>query len=513
MDFYEQLCEIGLENILVKPEYKSIKMINSDHIYDMINDIRITNAKVFLYGDYDTDGLMCIKVWEEFFRLIGFTNYKTYTFTERMHNLDPRAVKQAIEEKFEYIIINDTGSSELGDNGLINKLIDFGLKVIVIDHHQTKYVYSDYPKDCAIVNSTIENKMCPEQPPILLSAGALCFVILDNYISEFKSSINTDVLAIFALISLYADCVDMSSKLNRAIYYKAMRVDYRNIPKCISLFLKHNNKFSRRFIEFQYTPKINCVFRNELFGLLNDYVALKSDKDIPLMVKKIEMLSNLHVMSADMVNQVADIIEHEVLDNFVIANLNSVNSYINVEENKLYNYTGLVANRLAERYGKSAVVWCLHGDEVKGSFRDLLSRSYLKTFQQFCIANGHNPAFGFHIRPLEFDSFIQFIKRIDKKFFIKGEPNRPIVVDHVSKEPDLKLLSDVATYNEFGGNMIPIALVRKRYTSDIKESSSKYGGYTYKWGKFFITSKHRYKYGDYILVKPTVEKSLRLYGV
>ena len=161
-------------------------MLNSETIYKMINNIIITNAKVFLYGDYDTDGLMCVKVWEEFFRLIGFTNYKTYCYTERMHNLDPRAVKQAIEEKFEYMIVNDTGSSELGENGLINKLVSFGLKVIVIDHHQTKYVYSDYPKDCATVNSTIENKLCPDKPPILLSAGALCFVISETYVQKFK---------------------------------------------------------------------------------------------------------------------------------------------------------------------------------------------------------------------------------------------------------------------------------------------------------------------------------------
>ena len=513
MDFYEQLYELGLEDLLVKPKYKTLKMINADKIHNMINDILTTNAKVLLYGDYDTDGLMCIKVWEEFFRLIGFTNYTTYRYAERMHTLDPRAVTQAIEGRFEYIIINDTGSSELGENRLLNKLILFGLKVILIDHHQTKYYYEDYPKDCAIVNTTIQNKMQPDRPPVLLSAGALCFVILEHYISEYRSSLNTDVLAVFALISLYADCVDMSNTLNRAIYYKALNVDYKNLPKSISLFLKFGNKFCRRFIEFQYTPKINCAFRNELFGLLNDYVSLKNDRDIPTMVKKIEMLSDFHVMSAEVINQVADIIEHEILDNFVIANLNSVDSYISIEENKLYNYTGLVANRLAERYSKSAVVWCLHDGQVKGSFRDLLSRNYLKTFQQFCIANGHNPAFGIHVNPLEFDTFIKFIKRIDKKFYIKGEPNRPVVVEHNEREPDLKLLHDIATYNEFGGNMIPIALIRKRYTADIKESNSKFGGYTYKWNKYFISSKHRYKYGDYILVKPTIGKSLRLYGV
>lgn len=513
MDFYDELSEIGLEYVLEKPKYKSIKMENSDTIYESINEILKTNAKVLLYGDYDTDGLMCIKVWEEFFRLIGFTNYTTYKYSDRMHTLDPKAVRQAVEDKYEYMIITDTASSEIEDGGLIHRLLNFGVKPVIIDHHQTRFEYKDYPKDCAIVNTTIENKMYPNREQFYLSAGALCFVVLDYYISEYYPNMSTDVLSCYALISLYADSIDMSGTINRAIYYKATSVDYKLLPKSVSLFMKPNSRFGRRFVEFQYTPRINCVFRNEMFPLLNEYVALKGDKNIPQMVKKVEILTKIHLDIVQVIGQVADIIEYEVLDNFIIANLNSVERFVDIGAYKLYNYTGLVANRLADRFGKPAVVWCLWNDEIRGSFRDLLSRSYLKTFQQFCIAGGHDPAFGFHLKPLEFANFLKFLRRVDKKFYIEGEPNRPIIIEHKQREPDDTLLYDVGLYNEFGGNKIPISLVKKMYTSDIKESSSKYSGYTYRWGKYFINSSHRYKYGDYIIFKPTIEKSLRLYGV
>lgn len=513
MDFYDELSEIGLEYVLERPVYKSIKMENSDTVYNAINDILKTNAKVLVYGDYDTDGLMCIKVWEEFFNLIGFTNYKTYRYSERMHTLDPKAVREALEEKYEYMVISDTASSEICEGGLIHRLLKFGVKPVVIDHHQTIYEYKDYPKDCAIVNNTIENRMYPDREEIRLSAGALCFVVLDYYISQYYPKVDTNLLSAYALISLYADSIDMSGTINRAIYYKATQLSRRELPSSVSLFMTPNSKFGRRFIEFQYTPRINCVFRNEMFPLLNSYVSLKNNKDIPKMVKRVDMLTSLHLDLVKVIGQVADIIEYEVLDNFILANLNSVNNFIDIETYKLYNYTGLVANRLAERFGKPAVVWCMWDGEIKGSFRDLLSRSYLKTFQQFCVAGGHDPAFGFHLQPLEFENFLRFIKRIDKKFYIEGEPNRPIIIDHRDREPDEALLNDIALYNEFGGNKIPITLVKKAYTADIKEKASKYGGYTYRWDKYFINSSHRYKYGDYILFKPTIEKSLRLYGV
>ena len=45
-----------------------------------------------------------------------------------------------------------------------------------------------------------------------------------------------------------------------------------------------------------------------------------------------------------MINMVTDLVNREVLDNFVIANLSS--SGISVQQAKLYNYTGLIANNL-----------------------------------------------------------------------------------------------------------------------------------------------------------------------
>lgn len=509
MSFSDTLTELGLSHILDRPKYFPIELLNSDKIYNAIDDFRQNNLRVLIYGDYDTDGCMCIKEWILFMNLIGHHNYEVYEYTNRMHTVDPGAVRKAIEEQFDYIIISDSGSSELGDSGLITKLLKFGVKVVVIDHHYTPYNYEDYPVGCSIVNNIIENRLCPDKEPISVSAGALVFLVLDYYLHRYTSVLNNDQMSAYALISLYADSIDMSSTLNRSIYYKAMQLkDNPNLPIDIQIFLESYNTFSRRFIEFNYTPKINCCFRNEVFGILNDYLATNS-RNVTMMTSRMSLIKQLHIETAENIELAVDNIEYELLDNFVIGSLNTVSHLIDIEETRLYNFTGLIANKLAERHGKCGVVFCARGDRIQGSFRDLQSRNYLPIFKQFCKADGHPPAFGFSLSTWEYSSFMRFLIKVDKQFFLAQTSNRPIVVPHEGFLPSPELLGDVAKYNEFSGSRIPMALVSKTLNGDITEVITSYG-YKYRWGNLNISSKRRIEPGEVMLIKPFYDNTLRL---
>src|SRR5690606_37576831 len=110
------------------------------------------------------------------------------------------------------------------------------------------------------------------------------------------------------------------------------------------------------------------------------------------------------------VSKASDILDHEVLNHFVIGNLSSVAGMIEIPEEKLHNYTGLVANQLATKYNKTAIVYADSGVDVKGSLRDLYGRNYLDLFRKFCDARGHNSAFGIHIKYFEFSEVLSYIK-------------------------------------------------------------------------------------------------------
>lgn len=504
MNFETVLLQRDLSLVLRRVEYRSLLLRNAEKVYAVINEILEKNLKTLIYGDPDPDGAMCIQIWKDLFRCVGFRNYSIFQYGSRTHALDQQAVRQAIRHKFQCIIINDTCSNELEK---INELIKFGLKVIVIDHHKTKNKYEDYPAECAFVNSTLETKH-----NLKTSAGALCFIILDYYLQKIVGYRDTGNMACYALVSLYSDCMDMSNSINRSIYYKVMGIPVKNLPTEIGVFLKSHDTFCRRFIEFKYAPRLNCAFRQELFELINSYIATKPQNGLMELKSKVETLENLHKVSTELVQRVTDIVVIDELNDFVLANINSVNDYINVRQKKLFNYTGLVANKLADRYGKCAVVWCSATGEIKGSFRDLKSRNYLEVFQQFCDANGHPSAFGMHINPLQFEGFVRLVRKVDAKFTIEATDNSPIMIPYVGLLPDDDLLADMALYNEFSGQ-IPIALIKTTVNSGFRQQKYMFSGYKYRWGTTTVVSQRKLIDGSEVLLKPVAGKKPRLYVI
>lgn len=511
IDFYEELDELGLDSMITRPSYKTIYLTRHKEFSEKLNKILKENLKVLLVGDPDPDGLMCLLQWKETFKLLNFNNYSVYPYNSRSHKLNPLAVKEAIDNKYDVIIINDTASKAFDE---IDELIKNNVDIIIIDHHETDRDYCDYPSRCLIINSVIENRV-NRNIRLTVSAGALVFIILDAYLADKK--IDSNPLICYALISLYSDSIDMSSEINRGIYFSAVAYADTDLPTPISMFLNERTKFCRRAIEFQYAPRLNCAFRSELFAVLNTYVNLSTQSSIVEFCPIIETLKEFHVKTSRMVEQVADLIEFVDMNNLIIANMQSVDSYISINDNKLYNYTGLVANKLADKYKKAAVVYCGYEDIIKGSFRDLLARKYLPYFQEICDADGHNSAFGMSIKPYQFMDFLDGVKKLSL-LDLKSCMNTPMIFKY-SHLPDYKQLYHMALYNEFGGNETPLVLIKKDYIGDVKVKSNKYSGindyndFRYSWDDYLIVSKNKVNKGDTFLLRPTISQTLRLMNV
>ncbi|WP_304427905.1 DHH family phosphoesterase [uncultured Clostridium sp.] len=503
MDFYERVFELGLSSLLDRVEYKRPNLINEDKVLKVLEHCIKLNAKTLIYGDYDLDGLMSLMIVKDTFKYLGHTNYYMFRYMNRTHSLDRMAVAQAISGRFKYMIICDTASSDLYS---IKRLLSAGITPIIIDHHVTDLNYDDYPEGCYIINSITNGRLGGTK--LKTSAGALSFIIMDNLIKHLGKE-PYELLSAYATVSLYSDCMDMSDSYNRGIYYRASDLYRHELPDHIIHFMNEYVSFNRRFIEFHFAPKINAIFRSENFRLINNYF-LAENLDMHKIETILKQIDVLHSESKELVTIAADIIEYRNLDNFIIGNLSSVDSDINIKENKLYNYTGLVANILAGRFGKTAVVYCnTDTGTLKGSVRDIQSRDYLSVFKQFCKAGGHNSAFGINMSYFEFENFIDSIERIDKRFSLESIPNEPIIIKHERVTPDPRLITDMASYNEFSGSSTPVAFIKHRLLPGIKEYRNQYS-YKYKWGDYYIQSNNRLrKYSEFI-AKPTNSSDIKL---
>ena len=474
--------------------------INEERFFSAIDDIKLNNKKVMIFGDCDPDGLLCAMQVRELFDRLGHTNYTVWDYKKRDHHIDEDCIYKCIEDRYDYVIILDVGTNEMDK---IKTLTTFGVNVIIIDHHVGNYSFEDYNDKTIIINSKMNN-VRDDRFLYILSAGALTFTLIYKYGSLRK--LNLEYLSIYGLITLYSDSIDMSYDLNKAIYKLATNQPLSVIPYFVKDFMYTNASFRRRFIEFTLVPKINSLFRAEEFELINAYFYNSKLSTIGRN-KILDRIKTVYTEKKKVVNMVTDLVKREVLQNFVIANLSS--SGIETTQSKLYNYTGIIANNLSQEYGKPCIVLCDDGSQIKGSFRDTLGRNYLEVFKQFCRCGGHPAAFGLHIGYMELSNFLDLIKyTIDKKFSIYGFQEN-LVIEMNDSSPDVRLLNRIAEYNEFSGGKMTVALVKKRNL--MREISSyKKDYYTYVWGDVKVDSNYKLVMGSYIQIKPVITSGLKL---
>ena len=499
MDLMKQLEEYNVPpDILDYVEYEYPGFTNDDRLFRVIDDIVSNGKSVIIHGDSDCDGALAAKIWQILFERLGHRNVKVHQYKERSHTLTAESVSTIIRYRFDYALILDSSTNDM-DN--LKTFVKFGITPIVIDHHVADYELESYPEECIIINTVIENRIRKEDY-FRLSGGALSFCLAGEYLKRCgKKWID---LSAYGLITLYSDCIDMTRPLNRSIYYLATSLPTEDLPIYVRHFMRSYDVFCRRFIEYSFAPKINALFRAEILSVLNKY--LFGDNTSQEFDRLIKIIMGIHENSRNLVNKSTDLIKRENLNNIVIANLSSTD--IPVHENKLYNYTGLVANELSTEYGKPCVVLCDTGTGIKASFRDLLSRNYLPKFKQFCNAAGHGAAFAINLSYLEYNNFMYCLREmIDKKFYILGvQENIELNVDSMSNS---LYLTNIANINEFTGiDIPPVTLLMRNNLKAAKSYGNTYN-YAYKWGEYKLESKCLIPPGSIIKIKPVKTKKLK----
>lgn len=502
MDFYSELEKKNLLDVLKRVDYNPPSFIGWEKVKTFLLDVVKNKKSVYVEGDYDVDGLCCSLVLQESFKFLGVEDYYIYRFRKRTHSVDPVAVQQCIQGHYDYFLVADTGSSDLG---LLQLLTSRGIRVIVLDHHNTELTYEDFGEDIAVINTTIENDLGGN---FSLSAGALCFIVMD-LLSRELGTVLPQSLSAFATTSLFADIMDMHNELNRAIYYYSIEQPEEELPQQLTYFKNQYSKFNARYIGYWYSPRINACFRSENLGVLNDLFFNPSTYEER--EKYIKYIEHVYTSSRELIKKVSDIANAfcNEMDNFVSVDLTHIEPYYDLEQFKLYNYTGLIANNLADRHGKTGVVVCPYNGIIKGSVRDLRGRNYFEIFKQLCYAGGHNSAFGIQINILDFNKFMQDLENVDRHFSISEIGNAPIILN-VDSECciDLAMIEDMARYNEFASPDVPVVLLQKRMVGVSEMYSSYY--YKYKWGEYEIQSDTKIRLGETVLIKPLYSSRLKL---
>lgn len=345
---------------------RNLKGVNDAFV--LIKEAIRKDDKIYIYGDYDVDGVMSTAIMYKGLKGLGAdVHYFIPNRVEDGYGLNEKAVKRIIGEGTALIITCDNGISAQKQ---IELAVSEGVKVVILDHHEPPFeMDKDIKKDIipradAVVDAKIKDcgysftHMC---------AGGLCF----RFITEFYNFMGIELKNIneffeLASVATICDVVDLVEE-NRAIASKGislMREGSANIGLNALIELKEIKNLTSFSIGFIIGPCINASGRLDSAKIA-----------VELFVTDSRLRAHELARALDDFNEERKNITFECLDRIVekVETSSIINDKIIVvyDEYAHESVAGIIAGRLREKYDRPAIVLTNGEGDVKGSGRSV----------------------------------------------------------------------------------------------------------------------------------------------
>lgn len=456
-------------------ELKNLK--NPFEIVDMQRTVEriyqaITNKeKIFIYGDYDVDGVSSAALMFRFFKSI---NYEVSCYIpnreEEGYGLNTNALDKISKAGCNLLITVDCGISNYKEIEYASK--ELKIDVVVTDHHT---VSSNYPNFAY----SVVNPMRPENPPAYknLSGVGVAFkviVALRHYLrfnGFFESSgittPNLKNLMDMVALGTVADIMPLTGE-NRVIVKHGLEVLAKNKNKegldaLIQISNLRKENLTAGSIGFHLGPKINAAGRigdpYKGFQLL-----ISEDKEGGEILAKELNDSNLERQRIE-----KDILE-ESIDFIESNNLHEKYKGLVVYSDLWHaGVLGIIASRLVERYNKPVLALTKGAsNKYKGSGRSTQNFNLIESLGSLShlLENfgGHKYAAGLQILDKNIQPLQEaFHKDIDIKLPLAEDFYKVFKVDAELKAEDLNsdLIYWLKLCEPFGSkNSTPLFLIK-----------------------------------------------------
>lgn len=411
-------------------------------------------ASIFIFGDYDVDGITSIVQILSIFRVYGLA--PSYCVPHRLYEgygLSRQAIDRALScGKPDMMIVVDCGTNSKES---IDYLSSLGISLIVIDHHKLTGVY---PDSCTLINPHVNDLEQEEQPWYNLSAAGLVFKFLHGLIKfrreqsdPIAERIRLSDIIDLAGMGTIADLVPLKGE-NRIIAWYGLRHLSSNKRTGVVALIEASRigagqSLTSSDISFRLGPRINASGRLADASLP---VELLLSKDLGFSKKSAQELERLNYERQSIERSItkAAVSQVEALGGNALG-------YVLYEEAWHSGVVGIVASRVSRLYNRPCIVLGNDGSAIKGSGRSV-SGVDLVTVLKDCQAylenwGGHPMAVGISVLPDQLESFTQAFDQSIQKHYPGGiaEPELEIAtwIDLFAID---ELLSDLSKLQPFG---------------------------------------------------------------
>ena len=397
---------------------------NPNKLYDVEKAVKIIreairkNINIWIYGDYDVDGITSTAVLYLALKELGAENVSYYIpIRDEGYGLNNDALKKIKDSGGELVITVDCGITAFEEIKFANSI---NLPVIITDHHnlQGKKV----PEALAVINpKRIENEYTFES---LAGVGTVFMLVLSLFESYGKKEEAFEYLDLVS-IGTIADIVPLLSENRILTRFGLEKLPFtKNRGLAFLLYRlfnsgekKGNNpksEYSTYDVGFIIAPVFNAAGRLKDAKMVVKLLTSDNNREIEIIVKE---LINKNFERKELQNRIVEMIEKNIEKN----KINEDFVIIDYSPEYHHGIIGIAASKIVDTYYKPVIIMEVKEDEgiAVGSCRSIEGFNILNALQSmpelFVKFGGHSGAAGFTIPIKNIELFKRKINEYAKK--------------------------------------------------------------------------------------------------
>ncbi len=401
------LIESNMEKFL-NPELLDFKnpfdFENMDKIIDKIIEVHQTAGRIFIYGDYDVDGISGTSFLVRFFREINYdVDYYIPNRSESEYGVSRENIDYFYKNNGKLVITVDTGYNTMEDVKYARSL---GMDVIVTDHHKT--VKESFDDEILYLNPKLSQNYKFKS----LSGAGVAFKLAQGICIR----LNLDMGLIYkyldiVMIGTIADVVPMIDE-NRIIIKNGLKIIKNTKVKGLGYLLNYlrlNRKdVTTTDVSYYISPLINSLGRVGTSKVGADFFIKEDDFDLYNIIEDMKTLNkerrNLEKFIYD---DAMKKIHRTGLD------IREVPVLILSSPKWHSGVIGVVSSRLSLKFNKPVILIAFEGEYGKASCRSVANISIfnlLANVKHLLVRyGGHDLAAGFVIHKNKLNDLKEYL--------------------------------------------------------------------------------------------------------
>lgn len=407
---FERLLENrGLKEVEGMSEFHDPHLFNDmEKVLQRIEKAIQAQERIIVFGDYDVDGISGAAILVHILKKVkANVSYRLPNRLNDGYGLSLKFIDEFIEKNINLIITVDCGISCRNE---VEKANSAGIETIITDHHT---VPEFLPAAFAILHPKLKDSTYPFKE--LTGAGValkLAHALINKYLPENERQDYLYSLLDLATLGTIADLGSLTDE-NRLIVVKGLdsltNTKWAGLKKLKELAsIKEGVQMNTTNIGFQMAPRINAAGRiGDPYTALSLLLQEEEGENVNKLGDKLESLNKERQLMTEQALHEAEkmFLNKENLPSILIAY--SANWHVGI--------LGLVAGKLAEKYGRPAIAMQDFGDTLVASAR---SPEYFNIIEALTSAKSHLINFGGHAQAAGFsvskDKLAAFSEEISK---------------------------------------------------------------------------------------------------